>query len=62
MFVMKRLEKVQFSAAKIVTGLPIIASTESFYTETGWELLVSRRNKTKLITMFKIHPNQIPEY
>lgn len=62
MFDMDRLEKVQLSAARIVTGLPILASTESLYTETGWEPLVSRRNKAKLITMFKIHTNQVPEY
>ena len=62
MFDMERLEKVQLSAARIVTGLPILASTDSLYTETGWESLVSRRNKAKLITMFKIHTNQVPEY
>lgn len=62
MFDMERLEKVQLSAARIVTGLPILASTESLYTETGLESLISRRNKAKLITMFKIHTNQVPEY
>ena len=62
MFDMERLEKVQLSASMIVTGLPILAPTESLYTKTGWEPLVSRRNKAKLITMFKIQTNQVPEY
>ena len=31
------IEKVQVSAARIVTGLPIFAFRESLYTETGWQ-------------------------
>lgn len=61
MFDIEGLEKGQLSAARIVTDLPIWASTESLYTESGLEPLVSRRNTAKLITLFKIHRNQIPE-
>lgn len=57
MFDTEWLEKGQLRAARIVTGLPIFASTESLYTDTGREPHVSRRNKAKLITMFKIHTN-----
>ena len=32
-----RLEKVQFEAARIVTGLPSFASINSIYIETGWK-------------------------
>ena len=35
----EKLGKVQLSAARIVTGLPIFASRESPYTETGWQTL-----------------------
>lgn len=51
---MERLERIQLSAARIVTGLKMLASTESLYTETGREPLVNRRNK---VTMFKFHSN-----
>lgn len=38
-----KLEQVQFSAARIVTDLPIFASKDSLYFETGWSTLSSRR-------------------
>ena len=56
------LEKVQLHASRIVTGLPIISSTESLYSETGWEPLSSRRKSIKLTTMFKVHNNLVPAY
>ena len=34
-----KLEKVQLEAARLVTGLPLFASRESLYFETGWEKL-----------------------
>jgi hypothetical protein len=48
-----KLEKVQLCAARIVTGLPIFASRESLYSETGWQTLKSTRYISKLTTMFK---------
>ena len=39
----ERLEKVQLSASRIVTGLPIFASRESTYTETNFH--GNRQNK-----------------
>ena len=38
----EKLEKVLLSAARIVTGLPIFASKESLYTETGWQTLQNK--------------------
>ena len=43
----EKLEKVQLSAARIITGLPIFASSESFYTETSWQTLQNRRYAAK---------------
>ena len=56
------LEKVQLSAARIVTGLPIFTSRESFYTETGWQTLQNRSYIAKMVTMFKIHNGGAPSY
>ena len=49
-------------AARIVTGLPVFASLDSLYFETGWEPLSSRRQAVKLTNMFKIHNNLVPQY
>lgn len=57
-----KLEKVQLYAARIVTGLPIIASKTSLYFETGWETLSARRMTSKHTTMYKIHNKCVPEY
>ena len=38
-----------------VSGLPIFASRESLYTETGWQTLQNRRCAAKIVTMFKTH-------
>ena len=58
----EKLEKVQLHAARIVTGLPIFASKESLYLETGWDPLRKRRENAKLMTMYKIHSNLVPQY
>lgn len=39
----EKLEQAQLSAARIVTDLPIFASKDSLYFETGWSTLSSRR-------------------
>ena len=53
---------MQLYAARIVTGLPILASKESLYFETGWEQLCERRRKAQLTTMYKMHTNIVPQY
>ena len=35
--VIEKLEKVQLSAARIVTGLAVFVSRESLCTKTGWQ-------------------------
>ena len=57
-----RLEQVQLNAARIVTGLPVFASLDSLYYETGWETLSQRRTNKKLTLMFKIVNNETPGY
>ena len=57
-----RLEQVQLNAARIVTGLPIFASLNSLYFETGWETLSERRKNKKLSLMYKIVNNDAPPY
>lgn len=61
-FDIDKLEKVQLYAARIVSGLSVIASRNSLYLETGWEPLIKRRDRFKLSTMFKIHNNLVPSY
>ena len=56
----RRLEQVQLNAARIVTGLPIFASLNSLYYETGWDTLAERRKYKKLNLMYKIVNNESP--
>ena len=57
-----RLEQAQLNAARIVTGLPVFASLNSFYHETRWETLFKRRTINKLSIMYKIINNETPGY
>ena len=57
-----RIEKVQLHAARIITGLPIFASLNSLYFETGWKKLDERRKSKKLALMYKIVNNEAPSY
>ena len=56
------LEKLQLGAGRIVTGLPLFASRESIYSETGWELLSDRRRVRSLSLYYSIHNKSAPEY
>ena len=53
---------MQLYAARIVTGLPILASNESLYFETGWEPLCERSRTAKLTTMYRMHINTVLQY
>ena len=55
-----KLEKVQLYAVRIVTGLPILASKESLYFETGWEPLCERRKKSQIDNNAYKHCTSIP--
>ena len=57
----ERLEKIQLIAARIVTGLPIFASRESLYFETGLDPLSTRRNLSRLKTMYNIDRNLLTD-
>ena len=57
-----KLEKVQFEAARIVTGLPRYAARESLSFETGWPLLKERRTCRKLSLFYKIYHKNAPFY
>jgi hypothetical protein len=43
------IENVQSAAARIVTGGTTLTSIQKIYEETGWEKLLERREKHKLI-------------
>ena len=58
----EKLEKVQLEAARIVTGMPLFASRESLYFETGWETLKDRQNRRKLNLFHKIYNHDVPTY
>ena len=58
----EKLEKLQLNAARIVTGLTLLASRESLYLETGWEPLNQRRKLTRLKTMYKVDKQLTPNY
>ena len=49
------LEKLQLEAGRIVTGLPLFASHESIYSETGWQLLCDRKKVRRLSLFYCIH-------
>ena len=57
-----RLEQVQLTAARNVTGLPTFSSLCSLYSETGWETLAERRRNKKLTLLHKIINNEAPVY
>jgi hypothetical protein len=56
------LINVQSEAARIVTGGTKLTSIQKLYEETGWEKLLERREKHKLILPYKIVNNQAPGY
>ena len=58
----EKLETVHLEAARVVTGLPIFASRDSLYFETGWETLKERRSRRKLSVFFKIFNNTVPDF
>ena len=48
------LEKIQNEAARIVTGATKLVSINSLIQETGWETLLNRRKKHKLLLFYKM--------
>ena len=54
------MEKIQLQAARIVTGTNNYSSKHMLYIETGWDKLSKRREKHRLILLFKIINNMAP--
>ena len=48
------LEKIQYEAARIVSGATKLVSINALLKETGWEPLSSRRRKHKLVLFYKM--------
>jgi hypothetical protein len=57
-----KLDQLQLEAARIVTGLPICASSILIYKELGWESLAERRKRRKLQMFYDIQNNNAPRY
>ena len=57
-----KLDQLQLEAARIVTGLPIFASSILIYKELSWESLTERRKRRKLQMFYNIQNNNAPMY
>ena len=56
------LEIVQVEAGRIITGLRLNSSRSKLYSELGWEPLYKRREKQKLILLYKLIYGLTPDY
>ena len=56
------IEKLQISAARIVTGTNTYASKQLLYHDTGWERLSTRRENQRLCLFFKIVNELFPPH
>ena len=56
------LERIQLNAAQVVTGGIRGTPNHQLYMETGWETLKIRRTKRKLLLMYTIMNNEVPQY
>ena len=59
---MEKLESVQYSAARAITGTWRGTSREKLYAELGWESLSGRRWSRRLTLFYKIINNLTPVY
>ena len=57
-----KLERIQLTAARIVTGAMHGTSNAKLYEELGWQTLASRREQAKLSLMYKIIHKLVPNY
>lgn len=58
----QRLESIQLEAARIACGLPVYCKKEAIYYESDLEPLEIRRERRKLMILFKMHNNQTPPF
>ena len=59
---MEAIERVQYQAARIITGTWKGTSTNKLYEELGWETLSGRRWNRRIIQFFKIHNRLTPSF
>ena len=57
-----KLDELQIESARIITSLPIFASSILIYKELGWESLAERRKMRKLQMFYNIQNNNAPMY
>ncbi len=57
-----QLEKLQYEAARVVTGLTRSVSIERLLQEIGWVSLESRRKIQKLVIVYKEKSGNLPDY
>jgi hypothetical protein len=58
----KEIESVQNEAARIVAGATKLCNINKLISELGWESLENRRNKHKLILLYKMKNHISPSY
>ncbi|MCG8033358.1 MAG: reverse transcriptase family protein, partial [Candidatus Thiodiazotropha taylori] len=58
----RNLDAIHIEAARIITGGTKLCSIDKLYSELGWDSLQSRRNKHKLVTLYKILHGLAPNY
>ena len=56
------MEAIHTEAARIIVGATKLCSIEKLFTDLGWETLQSRRNKHKLVLLYKILHGLAPDY
>ena len=56
------LEKLEYEAARVVTGLTRSVSIDRLLKEIGWLLLSERRRIQKLVTVYNIYHDNAPSY
>ena len=61
-FEKESLEKIQYEAARVVTGLTRSVSIDNLLRETGWTSLSDRRKIQKYILMYKEINGLLPDY
>ena len=57
-----RLERLQRSAAIICTGAFSITPTDNLLKELGWDTLASRRKYHRMVLMYKMTKDMVPDY
>lgn len=58
----KQLDAVHIEAARIITGATKLCSLEKLFADLGWDSLQERRNKHKLMILYKIINGLTPQY